>query len=115
MPTISVTIKSDLHEDLKSLGNTLGLRSFSEVIQYLKNNYLDAPEDVPVEVFDRKRDIYFDSYPNEFREATQIRLGVTVPEEFDAVFEEVISELINQKELASEEMLVLQCSRCNHE
>ncbi len=114
MATVDVCIKSDLHEELKELRDYLGLKSFSDLFKFLKDYYLKAPAGVPPEIFDQKREKYLASYPDEFMEATRMCLGVTVPEEFDAVFEETIRNLIKKVETTPDEFMILQCSHCNH-
>ena len=114
MATIDLRIKYDLYVELKELRDTLGLKSFSDLLKQLKDNYLNAPAGVPVDAFNRKRDAYMGSYPDEFRKTVRMCIGVTDPQEFDAVFEETIHEMIKAAETAPEEMIILQCAHCHH-
>ncbi len=118
MGTTDICVRDDLHRELREMRDMLGLTSFSELLKLLRDAYLDAPQGVPADVFRQKRDKYMGSYPDEFRRATGMCIGITDPEEFNAAFEEAIRDLIMQSEasnmLVPEERLVMECPHCHH-
>ena len=114
MGTTDICVKGELHKNLFELKKTLDFKSFSELLQFLMENYLDAPKGVPVKVFDELRGKYIATYPDEFRDATRMAIGISDPDEFRAVIEETMIDLIKENEMAPEQILIFQCSKCQH-
>lgn len=113
MSTTDICLKEEVHKDLQRLKDTLDMKSFSELIAYLIEEYMEAPPGIPSEAYRIKKEKYMDSYPDAFKKATKMCLGITDPQEFDAVFEEAIHDLIIQEETPKDEsFLILECSRC---
>lgn len=113
MGTTNISIKTHVHAALKEMRENLDINSFSDLFTLLMENYLNAPPGVPVDVFNQKRDKYLGSYPDEFFEAARLCLGITDPEGFEVVFEEVIRDLIKNAETIPVEQMILQC-KCGH-
>lgn len=114
MANTNICIMADLHENLKELKDTLGKKSFSELLQFLLDNYLDAPDGVPKSSFNKLRDKYIATYPDEFRDAVRMCIGITDTVEFEALMEEIMLGAIKETETTPNEMMIFQCAGCQH-
>jgi hypothetical protein len=117
MGTTDVCIRTDIHDELLGIRDRMGMKSFSDLFRLMIDNFIGAPPGVPAETFKEKMAKYQGLYPDAFKKATTMCIGIDDPEEFDAAFEEIISDMIKDEvtsEGEPEEVIILQCAKCHH-